>query len=39
MLNMDEDGSAALLVILGDQHVELLEVKALVVVGLVVDEG
>ena len=36
---MDEDESAALLVILADERVELFEVEALVVVGLVVDEG
>jgi len=40
MLNMDDEVSVAvLLVVLGDQLVELLKVQALVVVRLVVDEG
>ena len=40
MLNMDDEVSVAvLLVVLGDQLVELLKVQALIVVRLVVDEG
>lgn len=40
MLNMDDEVSVAvLLVVLGDQLVELLKVQALVVIRLVVDEG
>jgi len=35
----DEVSVAVLLVVLGDQLVELLKVQALVVVRLVVDEG